>query len=111
MKRTSMQHEKPAETEQREVFPGYVGRFYHSANMTFVHWEIEPNSPLPEHSHVHEQVVNMIEGQFELTVEGQTKILNPGDVAVIPSNAKHTGKGLTKCKIIDVFYPIREDYK
>ncbi len=106
-----MQHQQPSNTEQREVFPGYVGRFYHSANMIFVHWEIEPGSPLPEHSHLHEQVVNMISGEFELTVEGETKILRAGDVAVIPSNAKHTGRGLTQCKIIDVFYPIREDYK
>jgi quercetin dioxygenase-like cupin family protein len=60
---------------------------------------------------MHEQVVNVIEGQFELTVEGKTTILNPGDLFVIPSNAGHTGRALTKCKVIDVFYPIREDYR
>ena len=97
-------------TKWKEVFPGFAGKFYHSANMTFVHWEIEPESPLPEHSHPHEQVVNMVEGQFELAVDGKTHILNPGDVVVIPPKAVHTGKALTKCKIIDVFYPIREDY-
>jgi quercetin dioxygenase-like cupin family protein len=106
-----MHHNKFSETEPREIFPGFVGRFYHSAHSTFVHWEISPNAPLPEHSHVHEQVVNVIEGQFELTVEGKTTILNSGDVVVIPSNARHTGHALTKCKVIDVFYPIREDYR
>jgi len=52
----------------------------------------------------------MIEGEFELTVESETKIVQKGDIAVIPPNAKHSGKAITDCKILDVFYPIREDY-
>lgn len=91
--------------------PGFLGRMVHSDNMTFVHWKIKAGSPLPEHSHMHEQVVNMIEGQFELIVAGEAQTLGPNEVACIPSNALHSGKALTDCYIIDVFYPIREDYR
>ena len=96
--------------ELREQIPGLHVRFVHSANMTFAHWEIEEGAKLPEHSHPHEQVANMIEGQFELTLGGETKVLVPGMVAIIPSNVIHSGKAITPCKIIDVFYPIRQDY-
>ena len=79
--------------------------------MTFAYWEIEKDKPLPEHSHPHEQVTNMIEGEFELTMNAETKILKPGIVAIIPPNTKHSGIAVTNCKILDVFYPTRDDYK
>lgn len=95
----------------REVFPGFQGRFIHSKTMTFAYWEVRKGSTVPEHSHMHEQVVNMLEGEFDLTVGGYSKTLSQGMVAIIPSNAKHRGKAMTDCKILDVFHPVREDYK
>jgi quercetin dioxygenase-like cupin family protein len=95
----------------REIFPGFKAHFVHSANMTFAHWLIKAGATLPEHAHVHEQVVNLIEGEFELTIAGETKRLVRGSVAIIPSNALHSGKAITDCRIIDAFYPIREDYR
>ena len=94
----------------KEIFPGYVGKFYHADNMTLVHWLVEPNAPLPEHSHPHEQVVNVTEGEYELVIDGKAQLLKSGDVAVIPANAKHSGISRTSCKLIDAFYPVREDY-
>lgn len=99
------------EIKPREVFPGFQGRFIHTTNMTFAYWEIAKGSPVPTHSHVHEQVVNMLDGKFELTVSGQTYVLSSGSVFVIPSNAVHTGMALTDCRILDVFCPVREDYR
>lgn len=96
---------------RREVFSGFNGQIVHSACMTFVHWDIEAGAVLPDHSHPHEQVVNMIRGEFELTIDGQTQRLGPGQVAIIPSHARHSGKAITQCRIIDAFYPIREDYR
>jgi quercetin dioxygenase-like cupin family protein len=55
-------------------------------------------------------VVNLIEGSFEITVDGEALALEPGSVVVIPPNVMHSGKALTSCRIIDVFYPIRTDY-
>jgi quercetin dioxygenase-like cupin family protein len=95
----------------REVFSGFIGRFIHTDNMTFAYWEIKKGSALPEHSHLHEQVVNMLEGEFEITLEGKATKLSPGMILPISSHAKHAGRAITDCKILDVFYPIREDYK
>jgi quercetin dioxygenase-like cupin family protein len=94
----------------RSPFPGFQGRFIRSGQMTFVYWEIAAGTLLPTHSHIHEQVAHTFEGRFEITVDGQTRILEPGSVFVIPPNAVHSGRALTDCRILDVFSPIREDY-
>lgn len=97
--------------EEREPFKGCKGKFIHSERMTLVLWDIKKDSPLPEHSHPHEQITYLIEGSYEFVVDGEAKVLVPGDVLVIPSSKVHSGKPLTDCKILDVFSPVREDYK
>lgn len=96
--------------QPKEILPGYTVRFVHTDSMTFAFWDVKEGSPLPEHSHHHEQVAQVMEGEYELTVDGETKRLKPGDVAVIPSNVPHSGVAITECKLMDVFCPVREDY-
>jgi quercetin dioxygenase-like cupin family protein len=95
----------------REHMPGFAGRFLHSGGMTFVWWTIAPGATFTPHSHPHEQVVNMLEGEFEITVDGKPRRLRPGDVLLIPGHAVHDGRALTACRILDVFAPVREEYR
>ena len=97
--------------EPREVMPGFHARFVHTERTTHAYWEIEPDKPLPAHSHPHEQIVNVLEGVFELTLDGTPHRLEAGDVLVIPPDVPHSGVALTPCKILDVFAPVREDYR
>lgn len=97
--------------EQKQIVPGYDARFIHTDNMTFSYVNIKAGEILPEHSHMNEQVLNMLQGTFMLTLEGEPLTLEPGMVVVIPSNAKHSGTAITDCYILDVFYPVREEYK
>ena len=39
-----------------EPIPGYVATFLHSEQMTLANWQIQADSPFPEHSHPHEQI-------------------------------------------------------
>ncbi|MBN2236469.1 MAG: cupin domain-containing protein [Bacteroidales bacterium] len=98
-------------TETKEVLNGFHGKFIHTEKVTIAYWEIVADSILPVHAHPHEQIVNLIEGEFEIIVEDQTNKLYAGEIVVIPSKARHSGKAITHCKIIDVFTPPREDYK
>lgn len=96
--------------ESTELIPGLHVRFVHSEFMTFAYWTIEAGAELPAHNHKHEQVAHVIDGEFELTINGETKRLSGGQVAVIPPDAQHSGRAVTNCHIIDAFYPVREDY-
>lgn len=102
---------KLKQVEEKEIVPGFFARFVHSENMTFAYWRVEAGASLPEHTHPHEQVFNITDGEFQLTIEGETRIMVPGEMAIIPGNAPHTGKAITACKLIDVFHPIRQEYK
>ena len=100
-----------AALEPREPIAGHHGRFVHSEHTTHVYWQIDADARLPEHSHPHEQIVNMLEGTYELTVDGESFVLDGGDVLVIPGGASHFGRAHTDCRILDVFSPVREEYR
>ena len=102
---------KIEDLEQRELIPGTSVRFIHGDRMTVAHWHFAPGIPLPEHSHQHEQITNIVEGEFELTVSGEPITLRGGDYLVIPPDAVHSGRSITECRILDVFCPVRDDYR
>lgn len=95
---------------EEEIMPGYRARFVHGQNMSLAYWRIEKGAPLPLHAHIHEQLTNVLSGEFELTIGDETHVLRAGSVATIPPNVSHKGKALTDCEILDAFYPVREDY-
>jgi quercetin dioxygenase-like cupin family protein len=97
--------------EAKETFPGFRGRFFHSATMTIAHWNIKAGAAAPVHTHIHEQTVSVISGQLELTIGGEPRVLGPGEGAVIPSMVPHEAKAVTDCYVIDTFSPVREDYR
>lgn len=94
-----------------DILPGFSARFIHTENLTIAYVQIKSGAVLPEHSHIQEQITQVISGKLELTIDGATQIVEPGCIAVIPPNCKHSAKALEACRAIDVFHPVREDYK
>jgi len=95
----------------KEIMPGLHGKLVHTENMSIVFWEVEEGAEVHEHAHMNEQVMHVIEGKFEFTLDGETKMYHSGDLVVIAPHKKHSGKALTPCKLMDVFSPVREEYK
>ena len=97
--------------ETKEIMPGFHGKMIHGETMTLAYWEVEEGATVPEHSHKNEQIMQVLEGTFEFTVNGLTKLYKPNDLVIIPPFAPHSGKALTPCKLMDIFSPVREEYK
>jgi quercetin dioxygenase-like cupin family protein len=93
-----------------ERLPGWNGRYFHSENMTVAHYDFKRGSPIHEHFHPQEEIYEVIEGELELTVEGEMKIARPGFVAIVPSNARHSVKALTDGRAIIVDSPSRREF-
>ena len=106
-----MQLKNLAEVADHEPIPGFHAKFVHAANVTVSYWDVQAGAVLPKHAHPHEQISNILDGEFELVVDGESSVLTAGSVAVIPPKAGHSGRAITTCRIIDVFYPVREDYR
>lgn len=92
-----------------ERLPGWHGRYFHSASMTFAHYDFVRGSSIHEHFHPEEEVYEVIEGELELTIDGVTRIARPGMVGIVPSNARHSVKALTDGRLIVVDYPLRRE--
>jgi quercetin dioxygenase-like cupin family protein len=93
-----------------ERLPGWKGRFFHSPNMTFAHYDFTCGSTIHEHFHSQEEVYEVIEGELEITVDGVTHLVQPGLVAIVPSNARHSVKALTDGRLIVVDHPARPEF-
>jgi len=91
-----------------ERLPGWFGRYFRSANMTFAHYDFKRGSSIHEHFHAQEEVYEVVEGELEVTIEGAAEIARPGVVAIVPSNARHSVKALSDGRAIIVDYPLRE---
>ena len=99
------------DVEIKNPLPGTSARFVHSDRMTLAYWHFEPEVDLPEHSHPHDQITTILEGEFELTIDGVPERLTVGHYRVIPPDAVHSGRSITACRILDVFSPVREDFR
>lgn len=102
---------KLADIPEKEIVPGFFGKMIHTDGVTVAHFRILAGSILPEHHHIHEQVTNVISGELEMTIGGETHVCKAGESAAIPSNVVHSGRALTDCYVVDIFRPARDDYK
>ncbi len=83
-------------------FKGVRGWIAQGDNCQTVFLVIEKSAEVSEHSHDAQWGI-VVEGEMALTIEGRTKVYGKGDEYFIPSQAKHSAKFLTRCRIIDFF--------
>ena len=95
----------------RHIFPGIRGRYAHGERCTIGDVELDADTVIPIHNHPHEQVTYLLEGKMDFVVGNETLTMQPGDIAIIPGGVLHGGKTVTRCRVVDVFAPARDDYR
>ena len=99
-----------ADIEPRERRSGWQGRVFHTANMTFAHWDFTAGAVIHEHGHEQEEVWHVLEGELEVTVGGETRVAGPGMIAVVPAETQHAVRALSDGKAMVVDWPLREGF-
>jgi len=98
----------------KRIFPraGVNRRAFSGENCMLVVNEIECSAQPALHSHPHEQLTYILEGECQFILGEESIHMGAGDVILVPPNVPHTLRPLGKKTIvnIDVFSPIREDY-
>jgi quercetin dioxygenase-like cupin family protein len=94
------------------LVPGAITRTFWGDNILLSLVEIEANSEVPRHTHPHEQAGVLIEGEMEMGIGGEVRVMKPGDMYIIPANVEHYARcGDTSAKALDIFSPVREEFK
>ena len=96
----------------QQIWDGIVGRVVHGERLTLGLIELEPDAVLPEHQHENEQLGMVIEGSITFRIGTERETLGPGGTYRIASNVAHDAViGPEGAVVIDVFAPVREDWK
>ena len=62
------------------------------------------------HSHPHTQITYVASGVFEFEIDGEKKVVRPGDAMLKQNNVKHGALCLEEGVLVDFFTPMREDF-
>ena len=62
------------------------------------------------HHHIHRQVSYVASGKFEVTIDGDKKILEQGDSFFVAPDLVHGVVALEEGSLVDIFTPAREDF-
>ena len=98
--------------ETKELAPGVTTKTFWGQNMLLSYVEIEPDSAVPNHTHPHEQGGIVVEGEMEMEIAGEARVLKPGDMYIIPGNVEHKARSISgRAVALDIFSPVREEFK
>jgi quercetin dioxygenase-like cupin family protein len=101
-----------AEFSTHTIFPGVTIRTCSLEHMMLSYVNLEPHAVVAEHSHPHEQVGMIIQGRARFFIGGEDQVLGKGDMYRIPGNVKHRVIALDEpVVVLDIFHPVREDYR
>ena len=71
----------------------------------------QPRVVTAVHTHPHEQITMVERGRVQFFIEGQSRIVSPGEVLIFPSHCEHGATMLDEeVVLIDIFSPPREEF-
>ena len=91
---------------------GIMARAVEGERVTMAIVQLDPNAVSPAHHHENEQLGFVIAGSIVMRIGTEERELNPGDTYNIPSDVSHDAvAGPDGATVVDIFVPVREDWK
>jgi len=85
-------------------------RFVHTNNLSVAFNQMKPGASVPPHEHTQETIDIVLMGELEMTIDGETFVAPAGAVIKVGPNVRHAAKAITDCRVVNIFYPMREDF-
>lgn len=79
-------------------------------DLMMVKFRFIPGAVGAPHHHVHSQTAIVMSGVFELTINGEKKILSAGDGYIVVPGVVHSAVCIEEGMLIDAFNPSRTDF-
>lgn len=74
--------------------------------------DMTPGGVVDWHSHANEQIGMMVSGRARFQIGDEDRILGPGEFYFIPGNVLHRVEPVDgPAQALDVFHPIRDEYR
>jgi quercetin dioxygenase-like cupin family protein len=83
----------------------------HADTMTISRLELREGAFVPLHSHPNEQICMVAEGGLRFEVQGEEVVVRAGEMLQIPGDVPHSVLALENSVAIDIFSPVREDWR
>jgi quercetin dioxygenase-like cupin family protein len=83
----------------------------HSDQLMLVRHYFEQGWVGARHSHPHHQLVYVVSGAIRVDVDGRVFEVRAGDSFVVDGGVEHQASALEASEVLDVFTPVREDYR
>ena len=101
------------ELPREAVRPGVERSGFRGEQVLLVMNYLTPGMEVRPHSHPFEQLAYIVQGHMRFVVGDEVFEAGPGSVIRIPPDVEHYGEPLGDEPVLnlDVFSPIREDYK
>ncbi len=102
----------PEEARRLQIFPGVEIQTLAGEGLMLSLVVMEPGAVVERHAHPHEQMGMLLEGELTFTIGEETRTLHPGEMWRIPGGVPHGATaGPAGCRALDLFHPVREDYR
>ena len=98
--------------ELTRIWDGVGARVVDGDRITMAIVELDPGSVVPEHSHENEQLGVVLAGSLAFRIGDERRDLAPGATYAIPPSTPHEVEtGPDGAVVVDVFAPVREDWR
>lgn len=92
-----------------ELAPGVTSRPLLGTNLLASFVRYEPGAIAPPHAHVEEQLFVVLDGEIELQLGSERRVMRMGDAALIPAWVTHSARAVSGAAYqLDVFSPPRQ---
>ncbi len=109
-----MKISRSSEDTPVQTAPGRQRRVANTDNLMVVVWDFTDGpskEPDPPHSHPHEQVTYVVEGEVLFFVGEESSRLGPGDMVTVAPDQPHTVQPMTpRLRLVDAFTPLRREF-